>query len=118
MPESSWCMEACGDQAKQIKKENGQWQDILVVPSPPNQWHVVSPLTTVEECNVLQCKRQDKMINLAQVAIKDEQFFNDSNHSSDNGNLSDDNSLYDKLMKIIDTQVQQQKNINIQAIIN
>ena len=65
---------------------------------------------TIKECHVLQCKQQDKKTNMLQVAIEDEQSINESNHSSDNKNISENNSLYDKFMEIIDTKVWQQNN--------
>lgn len=42
---------------------------------------------------------------MLQVAIEDEQSIDESNHSSDNKNISENNSLYDKFMEIIDTKV-------------
>ena len=60
---------------------------------------------TVEECNVLQRKQQDKKINVAQVAIEDEQSDNNSIYSSDTNYLSNNNTIYDELMVIIETEI-------------
>ena len=60
---------------------------------------------TVEECNVLQLKQQDKKTNVAQVTIEDEHTDNNSTYSSDDDYLSDNNTIYDELMDIIDTEI-------------
>ena len=57
---------------------------------------------TVEECNVLQQKQQDKTTNVVQDAIEDKQPDNNSTYYSDENNLSNNNSTYDKLVNIID----------------
>ena len=62
--------------------------------------------TTVEDCKVLQQKQKDKTTNVVQLPIEDKQSYSNSSHNLDDyDNLSDDNSIYDKFMEIVDTEV-------------
>ena len=60
-------MEACGAKAQQIKEK--QWQNILVMSChhTNSMWGHHQP--TAEECNVLQCKQQDKTVNVAHITV-------------------------------------------------
>ena len=60
---------------------------------------------TVEECNVLQQKQQDKKTNLAQVTVEDEQSDDNSTYSSDDNYLSNSNTIYYELIDIIDNKI-------------